>query len=165
MRQFLRQSDLLQKGLIALGVLVIFGWTLGGSVAFAECGDYVIMMGAHHDSAAEETSSLRHSMPSPASSISLPGLDAPNWRLLMPLLGDAKGPTTPCNSWSCRQNDSVKLPPVSGTVRSSSDLPDSLDGTCMDFRLSPGAGFPRCSDLGRTSEGYLFELEKPPQFS
>lgn len=83
----------------------------------------------------------------------------------MPLSGESKSPAAPCNSWSCQQKDSVKLPPVSGTLRSFNDLPVSRDGSLMDLGSIAGAGFPRCRHLGRTSEGYLFELEKPPQSS
>jgi hypothetical protein len=157
------QSRSLQKGLIALGVLVVWGGSVGESVA--ECGDYVVMMGSvHQDSPVAEVDS-RHLLPARTASLSLPVMDSTDWRFLMPLSGESKSPTAPCNSWSCRQKDSVKLPPVSGSLRSFSELPVNRDESSFDLRPASGAGFPHCRKLGRTSEGYLFELEKPPQFS
>lgn len=166
MQPFTLHPSSLRKGFMALGVLVLWNFSLGGNSAFAECGDYVVMMGAAHSkSPAAGDSESRSGSPAKVSKVTLEMLDLTDRTVVMPLSSEPTSPAEPCDSWSCRQKDRVKTSPASRTLSRPHQLSGDRTRTPVNLFPTAGSTFPRCRNCGDVCEGYLLELEKPPQHS
>ena len=166
MQLFTLHPSSLRKGFTALGVLVLWNCSLGGKPASAECGDYVVMMGAvHSKSSADGDSESHRGSTVKVSRVTLETLDLAQRTVVMPLSSEPTSPAEPCDSWSCRQKDRVKTSPASRTLSRSHDLSGDRTRTPVNLFPTAGSTFPRCRNCGDAREGYLLELEKPPQHS